>query len=135
MNVVLYKNGKQKNISVHRLVGIMFIPNPENKPEINHKDTNKLNNHISNLEWNTKKENIEHAWDNGLCKIVVGEGNLHNKPILQYDLQGNFIKDWISTAEAERELKINNSNITQCCKGKRNKAGGYMWRYKEEVDL
>jgi hypothetical protein len=64
--VDLCKNGKSKHFHVHRLVAQTFIPNPENKPEPNHEDGNKFNNHVSNLKWVTKSENIQHAMDNGL---------------------------------------------------------------------
>ena len=65
--VVLTKNGSRKNFTVHKLVAWTFIPNPENKPQINHKDGNKLNNRVSNLEWVTEKENQIHKWKNGLA--------------------------------------------------------------------
>ena len=61
-----YQNGKTKIMTIHRCVALTFIPNPENKPEVNHKDGEKLNNHISNLEWVTTQENIAHAIRNGL---------------------------------------------------------------------
>lgn len=66
MRTVLFKNGKRKNCSVHRLVAEAFIPNPLNKPEINHINGNKNDNNVINLEWVTGKENINHAWNNGL---------------------------------------------------------------------
>jgi hypothetical protein len=65
--VLLYKKGKRTLFYVHRLVAINFIPNTENKPQVNHIDGNKLNNCIDNLEWNTAKENINHAYETGLC--------------------------------------------------------------------
>lgn len=125
LTVGLYKKCKHKVFRVNRLVAEAFIPNPENKPEVNHKDTNKENNHVSNLEWNTRSENQIHAYENKLQIPIT-------KKILQYDLQGNFIKEWESQAEARRQLKI--IHITDCCKGKRNKAGGYIWRYKKETN-
>jgi len=66
--VLLSINGKSKCFKIHRLVGIYFIPNPQNKPEINHLDGDTLNNHYKNLVWNTTKENINHAWGTGLSK-------------------------------------------------------------------
>ena len=72
--VNLCKGGKPKNFFVHRLVALCFIPNPENKPEINHIDGHPLNNHVSNLEWCTRSENVQHAFDTGL--MPQGEDNL-----------------------------------------------------------
>jgi len=67
----LYGENKKSQVRVHRLVGLNLIPNPLNLPCLNHKDGNKLNNHVSNLEWCTHQENIQHAWDNGLSKSTV----------------------------------------------------------------
>lgn len=66
LRVILSKNGVSRKFSVHRLVAIAFIPNPENKPEVNHKDGNKENNQKDNLEWNTASENVVHAFENNL---------------------------------------------------------------------
>lgn len=75
--IVLFKNGKHKHMQIHRLVGIAFIPNPDNKPCINHIDGNKSNNRADNLEWCTPKENIEHAVKNG--KFKTGENHQTSK--------------------------------------------------------
>ena len=82
--VVLSMNGVRHNFSVHRLVGITFIPNSENKPEINHKDGNKANNNKSNLEWTTKKENIAHGVEHGLYE--KGSSN-HRAKLNEYQIR------------------------------------------------
>lgn len=135
--VCLRNNGKQKTIRVSRLVAEAFIPNPENKPEVNHLN-GKTDNRAESLEWSTRSENMLHAFKTGLKVISEKQkdscrklGKSLGKKVIQYDLQGNFIKEWDSTAEAGRQLKINQSNISACCRGKRNKVGGYVWRYKE----
>lgn len=146
LQVTLYDKNKRKIFLVHRLVAMTFIPNPQNKPEINHKDGNSSNNKVSNLEWCTHQENIQHAWDNGLqvvtekqkeCGRKYAKINFElstkkiQKKVRQYDLNNNFIKEWDCMNEAERQLKICNGKISACCKGKRNKAGGFKWRYAE----
>jgi hypothetical protein len=67
--VRLYKGNTWKTHKIHRLVAEAFISNPDSKPCVNHKDGNKLNNYCTNLEWTTIKENVNHAWDTGLCKV------------------------------------------------------------------
>lgn len=139
--VQLYKNNKYKNLMVHRLVAQAFIPNVDNKPQINHIDGNKLNNNVTNLEWCTNSENGKHAWDTGLkqCTERLKEATrktnkeYKSKPINQLDLQGNYIRTWLSAHEASRQLGIDRSTISQCCRGsRRNKtAGGYKWCFAD----
>ncbi len=134
--VGLSKNGRVKLLTVHRLVAEAFIHNPDNKPQVNHIDGNKLNNCIDNLEWCTRSENQLRAWKNGLqvftnnqLKSVTKNGIPLAKPVNQYDKNKNFIKRWNSMKEVECSLNIPNSNITDCCKGKRKSAGGFIWKY------
>lgn len=83
-------DGKVRNFLVHRLVAMQYIPNPDNKPFVNHKDGNKENNHVDNLEWSTVKENMEHASETGLLNPVKNEGHPHHKLT---DLQVAEIRD------------------------------------------
>ena len=131
LKVVLYKDGERKNFFVHRLVAETFIPNPENKPEVNHDDGNKENCCVSNLYWATKSENMQHAFKNGLHKIIKGSEHVLSRKVNQYDLQGNLIKTWDCIMDIERELGIKTSNICACCKGKRKTLHKYIWQYKD----
>lgn len=114
---------KNKPYKVHRLVAEMFIDNPYNKKEVNHKDMNKENNNVSNLEWNTHLENMKHAFKN---KNI---GDQHNKPVVQHKLNGEVIKIWKSIKEATETLRIPTGNISKCCQGKIGRTGIYKWSY------
>ena len=122
---VLSKNGNTKGYRVHRLVAETFIPNPNNYKCVNHKDENKSNNKLENLEWCTHKYNNNY----GTKPIRIAKGN--SKKVNQYDLKGNFIKQWESLIEAERYLKIKkaSSTIGACCMKKIKTAYGYKWEY------
>ena len=130
-NGYLNVNLKGKFIGVHRLVALTFLENKNNLPIVNHKDGNKTNNNINNLEWCTASENLSHAYKTGL---KIATSNHLKKKILQYDKKRNFIKEWESTKEIEKELKIYHSAISNCCKNKLhyNTAGGFKWKYKYE---
>lgn len=119
----LYKDGVPTTFNVHELVAKHFIPNPENYPTINHIDENKLNNRVDNLEWCTQMYNNNHG-----SRVE----NL-SKKTYQYTLDGQFIKVWDSTQEAQRNGYIS-SCISQCCNGIRNTHKGYIWKYESEVN-
>lgn len=130
--VVLCKEGSHKKYKVHRLVAQAFIPNPNNYPCVNHKDENKTNNCVDNLEWCTYKYNTNY----GTCIERSANSRINDKrskPVLQYSLEGNFIKKWPSGREIQRQLGFNQGGISNCCLGKCNTAYGYIWRYKNEV--
>jgi hypothetical protein len=124
--VLLYKNKKTKIKYIHRLVAQAFIPNPENKLCINHKDLNKFNNSIENLEWCTKSENSIHYWLN------VSPDKTNRRKVIMLDLHGKKIKQFNSLMEAERETGILHGNISMVCNEKYPKiktTGGYKWKY------
>lgn len=130
LKVCLCKDKKKRQFLVHRLVALMFIDNPENKTEVNHKFGIKTDNRATELEWNTHQENNRHAYKIGLKKGVKGKENPCSKKVLQYDMQGNFIKEWGSTMDIQRELGIRNSLISACCKGLYKQSHNYIWKYK-----
>lgn len=131
--VGLVKYGKNKNFSVHRLVAIVFIPNPENKEQINHIDGNKENNHASNLEWVTAKENCTHAFKNGLnwCrnKGMINLVNNKTKQVVQLNDLGEVINTFNSIRQAGINTGVSNSLIHRCMNGGRKHAGGFIWKY------
>ena len=122
--ISLSKGGKKYKCYLHRLVAETFIPNPDNLPQVNHKDEDKTNNCVSNLEWITPKDNCNYGTRN------ERQGLGHSKPIEQYDLEGKFIKEWDSAAQVERDLGFNHQNISKCCLGQQKTAYNYKWRYK-----
>lgn len=117
-------NGKRSRFYVHRLVADHFIPNPNNLETVNHKDKNRKNNHVDNLEWMSYSENNQH----GECQIKAGKAR--RIPIYQCDLNGNIIKEWCCAKVAAEELGYSsNSGICACCRGKIKSHKGYIWKY------
>jgi hypothetical protein len=125
----------QKSYKLHRLLAIQYIPNPENKPFINHKNGSKNDNRLENLEWVTAKENTRHAWDNNLCTPVrywkgrTGENHNTSKPIIQMDLDGNFIARHIGIRNIASKMNIKYQSIVRCARGHKPTAYGYKWKY------
>ena len=125
LQVQLLKNGEQKMYLVHRLVAQTFTPNPYNLQEVNHKDEDKDNNSVQNLEWCDRKYNINYGNRNQMVSIKL------SKPILQYTKSGGFIREWKSTYDIERNLGYFHNCISYCCNGKLKSAYGYVWKYKD----
>lgn len=120
----LWKNGHGKNLLVHRLVAEAFIPNPNNLGTINHKDEVKTNNTVSNLEWMSKKDNLNY----GTRNKRIAEAN--SKQVQMFDKQtGELLTTFPSNNEAERATGVAHQSIGKCCLGKLKSAGGYIWRY------
>ena len=125
--VTLSINKKPKRFRAHRLVAEAFIPNPEHKPYVNHIDGCRSNNHISNLEWCTPAENTQHAVRTGLMKPT------REKAVVQYDMDGNKIAEYVSIAEAARQTNSLNEKIVGCCQLQRKSHNNFQWRYKYEA--
>jgi hypothetical protein len=128
VTISLCKDGKKKMFRFHRLKAKMYIPNPENKPFINHKNGIKDDNRLENLEWCTHQENMRHATDMGLKIIPSGSASRLSKEVHQFTMNGGFVKSFGSGQEAERETGISRSNIIYNIKGERNHAGGFIWK-------
>ena len=132
--VNLHKNGKSKVILVHRLVAEAFIPNPENKPQVNHKDEVKSNNAVDNLEWCTSKYNVNYGTRTTRavknCRSFKLENNPRAKPVFCEELNKTFD----CAKRVEEELGIWGSAICNVCKGKQKTAGKLHWRYADEND-
>ena len=128
--VHLSKNNISKRKSLHKLVAEAFISNPHNLPCINHKDENKQNNCVNNLEWCTYSYNNNYGTKKEKQSLKMKNNKKRSKPVIQYDLQKNIINEYLSLREAERQTNIRYTDILRCCKCKRKTAGGYIWKYK-----
>jgi hypothetical protein len=116
---------------VHRLVAMAFIENPNNLPIINHKDENKINNCVDNLEWCNHEYNACYGSTPQRLSITHKNHPGLSKPVEQFTMDGKFIKSYPSSKEAQRQTGIKAVNIAMCCRGKYSQSGGYLWRYKE----
>ena len=140
-SVVLRYGGKVRYTRMHRLVAEAFIPNPENKPEVNHKDLNKQNTYASNLEWSTYSENVKHAIK-AKPEMITGMNHYNQvirpKRIRQLNLNGDFIAEYRNGTDAAKASGVCSRNILQVA-GKdeykpgltRKQAGGFIWEYVE----
>lgn len=123
--VTLWKNNKKKLCTVHRLVANAFVKNPFDLPCVNHKDENKTNNIVENLEFCTQRYNNNYGTKNE--RMI----NKKIKPVIQFSLDGEFIKEWPSVVSVQTETGYNRGSISNVCLGKAKSAYGYKWKYKE----
>jgi DNA repair exonuclease SbcCD nuclease subunit len=114
--------GKMKNI--HVLVAEEFIPNPDNKPVVNHKDGIKTNNHLRNLERVTRSENLQHAYDTGLKK--QGKDHVQSKALLVFDKEGKLVATLYGSKEW-KDFGLNSGSVNQCIRGLRKSHKGYTF--------
>ena len=130
LNVCLSKNGNKKTYSIHRLVALTFIPNPNDLPQVNHINEDKTDNRVVNLEWVSAKENCNHGTRNERM------GKTKSIPLVQLTLDYQFLCEWQSVHEIEREFGFGSSNVNKCCqhKPKHKTAGGYRWLYLKEYE-
>lgn len=141
-NGYLYVNINGKIKSIHRLVAETFILNPYSKPQVNHKDGNKLNNKLDNLEWVTARENTIHALNKGLINTRTEKAlkakSIQAKKLIeknkvkikQYSKDGTYINTYNSIIEASKNTNSNPTHISLCAKGKQKTCGGYIWKYE-----
>lgn len=144
--VTLYIDRKPNYCLVHRLVAQAFLPNPNNCPQVNHKNGIKTDNRVENLEWCSEKynnnfgkhnQNISNSLkgkaksEDHILKIIESR---NRSPVFQIDMKdGVILEEYRSMREAERSTGIFESNISQCCKGRTRSAGGFRWKYKNKT--
>ncbi len=140
--VNLYKNGKCKTYKIHRLVATAFIPNPMNYKEVNHINEVKSDNRVENLEWCDRSYNINYGsrTEKAIPKMMQNPNwratrekcGRTKKTVLQFTLNGEFVKEFPSIHEASRQTKINQGHISKCCNGVKHykSCGGFVWQYK-----
>ena len=127
--VTLCNSGKKNYYSVHRLVAEAFIPNPDNLPQVNHRDENPLNNAVSNLEWCSVGYNINFGTRNERVAKALTNHPMKSKPVYQYTKDGSLVHLYPSAMETARQTGYAQGNISACCRGEYKQAYGYIWSY------
>lgn len=126
LRVQLFKESKWKCYTIHRLVANTFLNNPNEMPEVNHKNENKEDNRVDNLEWCGRKQNCNYG------TRTQRQSEKISKAVIQLTLMGVEILKFKSASEVQRMLGYQGSHICECCNMKRKTAYGYKWRYTNE---
>ena len=163
LQVRLFKDGKSKNYYLHRLVAVAFIPNPDNLPQVNHRNEIKTDNCVDNLEWCDAKYNSNYGTKNQRIaeklrgrkhseeaikkmseklrgrklpeEIIKKIAEKNSKPVYSVDRETGLITYWKSACEASRQTGIDQGNITRCCQGKMKSAGNHIWFYADSEEV
>lgn len=130
--VSLWKDNIGENRLVHRLVAEAFIPNPNNFPEVNHKDENPKNNTVNNLEWCDRLYNANYGTAIARATEKRKGVSVGEQPIEQYTIDGKFIRRYDSALKAAESINGDNSAICKCANGKSKTSYGYVWRWENE---
>lgn len=130
--VSLYGENKQKILLVHRIIAATFLPTPQDKPTINHKSEVKTENQVWNLEWCTHKYNNNYGQHRDKLSNSLKNNPKKSFPVIQFDLNGNYLNHYLSTREVERLFGFQHYHINECCNGKRKTAYGFKWQYAVE---
>lgn len=140
--VILCKNGVAKKKSIHRLLATAFIPNPHNKPEINHKNSIRSDNRLENLEWVTRSENVQHGYSFGFMKqkrkpFIEKETKINKikRSVVQLSLDGVYVNEYESISSASKSNNLHSAGISNCCRNKSAFCGKYLWKYKNDYML
>ena len=133
--VELWKDGKGKPCRINRLVAMAFIPNPDNLPEVNHKNEDKTDNRVENLEWCNRSYNVNYG--TGIKRRAEKRRNDQriSKPVISVDKVIGEILEFPSIMEAERQTSINHRRICACLKGRCKSAGGFYWHYVDNKEV
>jgi len=131
-NWYCYISLKRKAHRYHRFLAKAFIPNPDNKPEVNHIDWDKTNNKLSNLEWATRSENMLHLYNELWCVIwtkwIIGKDSHLAKEILQYTKEWEYIRTFECMKEAAESIWRHPSNLSKVLSGGQKTSGGFIWK-------
>ena len=125
MHIKRQEKGRKIRLRLHTLIAILFVENPNNYKYVNHIDSDKTNNHPSNLEWCTNSENIQHGWDSG------NRTHKNNTHVVVYDLKGNYINTFISLRQMAEVLRVDRHVVARILKGERKNNYPYVFEYEQ----